>query len=220
MHGCILVKKDLPDAGEWAHHLQFWTCSLPFPLRSLKHKAIFPSHSFHFSEFQQRKSFLFPGLMGNISLVLFCWLVSLDEDSAMRPTLCGLLITSRYLIWYIILPQCNDNPLLICVCRFISRTQGADFTWQQRFNNICLTNYLYFILLQYLSKVRPLRLPFLELRLPHAPCPLCRQGPGLWRFHLHFIFTLPSKCKKLKRESWSRVSGGWILKKIIFHRYT
>ena len=46
-----------------------------------------------------------PGLMGNISLVLFCWLVSLDEDSAIRPTLCGLLITSRYLIWYIILSQ-------------------------------------------------------------------------------------------------------------------
>ena len=68
-------------------------------------KPFFPSHSFHFSQFQQRKSFLFPGLMGNISLVLFCWLVSLDEDSAMRPTLCGLLITSRYLIWYIVHPQ-------------------------------------------------------------------------------------------------------------------
>ena len=41
MHACVLVNKDLPDAGERAHHLQFWTCSLPFPLRSLNHKTIF-----------------------------------------------------------------------------------------------------------------------------------------------------------------------------------
>ena len=163
--------------------------------------------------------------MGNISLVLFCWLVSLDEDSAMRPTLCGLLITSRYLIWYIILPQCNDNPLLICVCRFISRTQGADFTWQQRFNNICLTNYLYFILLQYLPKVRPLRLPFLELRLPDAPCPLCRQGPGLWLFHLHFIFTsmIQHEKKKFADKMWQTEKGavflGVELSRNIFHQH-
>ena len=41
LHACVLVNKDLPDAGERAHHFQFWTCSLPFPLRSLKHKTIF-----------------------------------------------------------------------------------------------------------------------------------------------------------------------------------
>ena len=88
---------------------------------------------------------------------------------------------------------------------------------------MCLTDHLYDIHLQYLSKVRPLRLPLLELRLPHAPCPLCRQGPGLSRFHLHFIFIFmllekkkfPTKYDKRKRESRSSVSGVQSSKKYI-----
>ena len=34
--------------------------------------------------------------------MVFCWLASLEEDSTLRPTLCGLLITSRYLITYVL----------------------------------------------------------------------------------------------------------------------
>ena len=34
--------------------------------------------------------------------MMFCWLASLEEDSTLRPTLCGLLITSRYLITYVL----------------------------------------------------------------------------------------------------------------------
>ena len=34
--------------------------------------------------------------------MVFCWLASLEEASTLRPTLCGLLITSRYLITYVL----------------------------------------------------------------------------------------------------------------------
>ena len=33
---------------------------------------------------------------------MFCWLASLEDESTLRPTLCGLLITSRYVITYVL----------------------------------------------------------------------------------------------------------------------
>ena len=40
------------------------------------------------------------GILGSLSLIMFCWLASLEAESTLRPTLCGLLITSRYVITY------------------------------------------------------------------------------------------------------------------------
>ena len=34
--------------------------------------------------------------------MMFCWLASLEDESTLRPTLCGLLITSRYVITYVL----------------------------------------------------------------------------------------------------------------------
>ena len=225
MHGCILVKKDLPDAGEWAHHLQFWTGSLPFPLRSLKHKTIFPFAFISLFRIPTKKELFVPRTDGQhkLSPILLAGLTGRGLSDETNPVRLAYHLALPHLVHYP--PTMQWQPLLICVCRFISRTQGADFTWQQRFNNICLTNYLYFILLQYLSKVRPLRLPFLELRLPDAPCPLCRQGPGLWLFHLHFIFTsmIQHEKKKFADKMWQTEKGavflGVELSRNIFHQH-
>ena len=166
-------------------------------------KPFFSSHSFihHFSQFQQRKSFLFPGLMGNISLVLFCWLVSLDEDSAIRPTLCGLLITSRYLIWYIILSQWQT--LLICVSRCI------DFTWQ-RFNNLCLTTYLYDIHLQCISvgveivHIKGTPSPSTSSGASSSACFLSFMQTGAWSVTISFTLHvhLNMRMKKFANKRW------------------
>ena len=42
------------------------------------------------------------GILGSFSLIVFCWLTSLEDESTLRPTLCGLLITSRYIITYVL----------------------------------------------------------------------------------------------------------------------
>jgi len=41
-------------------------------------------------------------VLGTTSLATFCWILTLEERSELRRTLCGILITSRYVIAYIL----------------------------------------------------------------------------------------------------------------------
>ena len=42
------------------------------------------------------------GILGSVSLIVFFWLASLEDESTLRTALCGLLITSRYVINYVL----------------------------------------------------------------------------------------------------------------------